>query len=467
MSERSVISAFRYQRRRLRALAPSDRHNEEVSPPRRIRDLVGRHPTLAHVSTLLTGTVLAQIIVLATTPIIARLYSPADIGAFASMLAIAQTVGAVAGLRYDMAIVLPERDDEARRLMRVVLACAAAAAILTSLVCAIAATRIAGWLHHPNIAPYLGWSGVLVGATAIINACGYWLTRARNYSAIASNRVHQTIGVEGSRIALPLLGIGALSGQVASQAFGQSVSAALLLFKSRSALRAPGASGLSTRQLLVRYRRMPLLTLPNALVDAVRVNGITILVGVYFSADPQGQFAKAWLLMQAPVALVTSAVSQVFYERFARAERGGMRPLVVRSVLMSAAAGVLPFLVLAVVAPALFPWYLGAQWDVSGVIAQALVPWLFLNVITSPISTVFVVTDRQAVMLAFALVYAIVPLALIARLGSTGESIVTTMWAVSGAMTILLILLVVVTIWVASRWDHADGASSSAGVGAP
>ncbi|WP_076464000.1 lipopolysaccharide biosynthesis protein [Actinomyces mediterranea] len=419
--------------------------------------LVGRHPALAHVSTLLTGTVLAQVVVLVTTPVIGRLYSPAEVGSFASMLAIAQMVGTIAALRYDMAIVLPERDDEARRLLRLALAVAALVCGLAALICILAAERIAVWLHHPGIAPYLGWTGILALATATVNSCAYWLTRTTDYRGIARNRVHQTLAIEGTRIALPFAGLSGILGQLGSQLVGTILSALLLASRARSGLRRPGTGGSPTRELARRYRRMPLLNLPNALVDAVRINGITLLIGVYFSADPQGQFAKAWLLMQAPVALVTSAVSQVFYQRFARATRGGLLPLVTRSIVFSLAAGVPAFLLLLIIAPSVFPWYLGAEWGLSGLIARALVPWLLLTVVTSPISTVFIVTDRQALMLCFSLVYAAAPLALISWLGASGASIVSTVWAVSGTMTLLLVLLTWLTLRVAASWDRAIG----------
>jgi len=364
-----------------------------------------------------------------------------------------------------MAVVLPERDADARRLVRVVLGIATAVSVVTSLVTWAAAPTIAGWMNRPELAPWLGWSGVIVWATATVNLMGYWFTRQTRYTAISTNRLQQAASVEGGRIAAGAAGFaGGIGGQMFGQILGQVTAALTMLWKGRDAWRRGPASPAPTeaaplaapvRDLLRRYRRMPLFNAPNALVDAVRTNGIVLLIGLDYSAATQGQFGKAWLLMQAPLALINGAVSQVFFQRFATTPRGQMRSLVDRSVGLSLRVGAVPFAVLGIAAPWLFPWYLGGDWELAGQIARALVPWLYLNLATSPISTVFVVADRQGTMLAFACVYAAAPLAVVAWLGGRGTGVVTMMWVVSLMMGTLLAGLVVLTRHVAARWDAA------------
>jgi len=425
---------------------------------RRLRTLVARSPVLVDAGTLLSGTVLAQVVVLVTTPLVSRLYSPSETGLFAAFMTLPQTIAVVAGLRYDMAVVLPERDVDARRLVRLVMAVAALVSVLTSAVTWMAAPTIAGWMGHPELEGWLVWSGAVVMATVLVNVMGYWFTRTRSYRIISVNRVQQATSVEGVKVLSGWAGYGGMGGQMLGQVLGQGLAAVTLLFRGRNAWAGSTEGASSTRRLLYRYRRMPLLNAPNALVDAIRANGIVLLIGYFYSADPQGQFAKAWLLMQAPVALINGALSQVFFQKFATVMRGGMRDLVDRSVRASLVAGLVPFVLLALLAPSVFPWYLGADWADTGLIGQALVPWLYLNVATSPISTVFVVAERQGLMLVFAVVYAVTPLALIAWRGGAGTGIVGTVWAVSGAMALLLAGLVLLTRSVSSSWDAgADG----------
>ena len=429
---------------------------------RRMRSVIARSPVVLDAGTLLSGTVIAQVIVLVLTWFSARLFTPDERGLFAAFMTLPQTIAVVAGLRYDMAVVLPERDADARRLVRAVIALAAVVSALTSAVTWAAAPTIARWMGHPELEGWLVWSGAVVMATVLVNVMGYWFTRTRSYRVISVNRVQQATSVEGIKVLSGWAGYAGVGGQMLGQVLGQALAAVTLLFRGRDAWAGStdGASG--ARQLLYRYRRMPLLNAPNALVDAFRTNGIVLLIGIFYSSGLLGQFSQAWLLMQAPVALVNGALSQVFFQRFATVPRGGMRDLVDRSVRASLLAGVVPFALLALLAPFVFPWFLGPNWSETGLIGQALVPWLYLNVATSPISTVFVVAERQGLMLLFAVVYAATPLGLIAWLGGAGVGIVGTMWAVSGAMALLLAGLVLLTRSVSSAWD--GGAGGTAGV---
>ncbi|WP_312349883.1 oligosaccharide flippase family protein [Actinomyces sp.] len=429
---------------------------------RRMRSVIARSPVVLDAGTLLSGTVIAQVVVLVTTPLVSRLYTPDEKGLFVAFMAIPQTVAVVAGLRYDMAVVLPERDADARRLVRAVIALAAVVSALTSAVTWAAAPTIARWMGHPELEGWLVWSGAVVMATVLVNVMGYWFTRTRSYRVISFNRVQQSASVEGVKVLSGWAGYAGVGGQMLGQVLGQVAAAVTLLIRGRDSWAGPTEGAASTREILRRYRRMPLLNAPNALVDAFRTNGIVLLIGYFYSSGLLGQFSQAWLLMQAPVALVNGALSQVFFQKFATVPRGGMRDLVDRSVRASLLAGVVPFALLAVLAPFVFPWFLGPNWSETGLIGQALVPWLYLNVATSPISTVFVVAERQGLMLLFAVVYAATPLGLIAWLGGAGVGIVGTMWAVSGAMALLLAGLVLLTRAVSSAWD--GGAGGTAGV---
>lgn len=81
-----------------------------------LKQLRNSKSLLSHVVALTSGTVAAQAIAVLTAPVITRLYSPSDMGVLASLLAVAGIVGVVAAGRYDAAIVLPEKTEDALTL---------------------------------------------------------------------------------------------------------------------------------------------------------------------------------------------------------------------------------------------------------------------------------------------------------------------------------------------------------------
>ena len=70
-----------------------------------------------NVITLVTGTALAQAIPLAVSPILTRIYSPEDFGILALFLGISSVFSVVVTGRYEFAITLPLKDEDARPIL--------------------------------------------------------------------------------------------------------------------------------------------------------------------------------------------------------------------------------------------------------------------------------------------------------------------------------------------------------------
>ena len=66
-----------------------------------------------NVLTLMTGSTLSQAIPIAISPILTRIYTPEDFGLYAVYLAIITILGTIVSGRYELAIMLPKKDEDA------------------------------------------------------------------------------------------------------------------------------------------------------------------------------------------------------------------------------------------------------------------------------------------------------------------------------------------------------------------
>lgn len=414
------------------------------------------HPTASHVLTLASGTATAQMLVMLVHILLARIYTPEDFGVFALYTSATGVIIVLAGARYEMATMLPTHDVDARVIQTLalrIIVFSAAVTTLAALACypwLAARDSIGSW----QATAFLG-AGVTVGLSATLAARSFWLTRTERYGILAANRVLQSGSSAIGQLLCGLAGLGGALGLMTGQVAGQLV--AVLRLRARTPeLRqdlseiAEGRPIPTLREMAVRYRRMPLLNGPNAVVDALRVNGINILIA-QVAVSQLGQFDQAWRLLQVPVALVTGAVAQVFFRTLTTVEPGQMRPLVMRLVHRAALAAIIPFTLIFFLSPTLFPLVLGPQWDQAGYFAQALTPWLAMTVMTSPISQVFIVTERQQWLLGFAIVYCVVPLAI---LYFSPADLLTTVSVMSVAMAFLLAGMIFLACHVASLYDR-------------
>src|SRR5688572_12716579 len=83
----------------------------------RWRAILARGEFRPAVLTLVGGTTFGRIAIVATSPIITRLFAPAELGEFAAVLAIVGILIILGDLSYSAAILLPEDDGEAFHIL--------------------------------------------------------------------------------------------------------------------------------------------------------------------------------------------------------------------------------------------------------------------------------------------------------------------------------------------------------------
>lgn len=412
---------------------------------------LAKNEFLRHVLTLMSGTAVAQIIPILASPIISRLYSPAETGVFTICMSIVAVVVTVSTGRYDLAIVLPKKEEDARGLVKLATRFNTLVCTLVGLVLLIFAEPIAQRMSIPEFKWWLVGTAVISWAFAQASIYTYWCNRHKGYGLLARNKLGQAVATTGTQ-----LGFGALrwgpAGLLISTLLGQLWSTGNLFVRSRAEIY--GLPSTSTRKVMREHRKMPLLNAPTALLDSVRTNGVTLLIGRLFDHVAVGHFGQAWKLLQTPAALINSSLSQVFFQKLATVERGGMLRIVRQSALRSALIGILPFAAIYFLSPPLFPIVFGSPWAMSGLIGAALVPWLFMNFITSPISTVFIVTHRQGTLFWFSIPFTITPLLVLWLYHPT---ILGAISALSWTMTGMLLAFLALALWVAWGFDRGVG----------
>lgn len=415
---------------------------------RAVRRVFKSNSFLSQVTTVLAGTGTAQVLtVLAMIPL-ARLYSPEHFGLFAIMQAIVVVGIDVGALRYNVAIVMPRSDLVARVLQRLASRSVMIASSVIALVLLLAQPAISNMFGDSVFAWWLPTAGIAVYLMTQILTVQYWLTRHQRYGVIAGNRLTQAALVAAFQIAAAPL-IGGFLGLIVGLLLGQL--GTLLLVRQRSKdLRGPLPADAPTMGAVAkRYRKMALVNGPNALVDGVQSVGINALIG-NIALSGLGQYSLAYRITLAPVALLVGSLSQVLLQRLSTTRPGGMLQLLRTAFGRIFLFAVPIFAVFYLVAPYLFPFVFGAQWAEAGQIAQALVPWLFMLTFTSPLSSVFVIVEKQEWSLAHAVVMACAALGFLAF---SPFDVLNTVRILALILAGMLLIWVAIALWVARGYD--------------
>lgn len=101
--------------------------------------------------------------------------------------------------------------------------------------------------------------------------------------------------------------------------------------------------------------------------------------------------------VRAPIVLVTSSVSQLYYVEAGKALQQGQSALpVMIKTLRTTFSFAIPFiLILLLFGPQLFKWYLGDSWEQAGEYARCMSPLLFLYFLVSPVSGTPILRGKQ------------------------------------------------------------------------
>lgn len=399
-----------------------------------------------NVLTLMTGTTIAQAIPILLSPILTRIYTDEDYGLFAPLMSLVTGLLTIAALRYDLAIVLPKSEGEAKSMVKLSRKIAIIVSILITLSVIFFINPIVVSLKSEPIKNWYYVVGLLVFVLIQINIIQSYLNRKKEYNLISKSKMLQGGGVAVSQVVLgSLVFTGGASGLILGYLIGQLGSLAYLFKKTNKEFLDVENQD---KYLLSKYKKMPLLNGPNAVVDAVRTNGINIIIVNLFATAILGQFSLAWRILQAPLGLINGAFSKVCFQQLSVLDKSKHFNFLKKNLVRSFLIGILPFTILYFFSPVIFSFIYGENWKLAGEIGAVLVPWLFLNLLTSPISTYFIVVEKQGRMLIFAVFYMLVPFV---ALWYFRHDFLTAIKALSYSMSLMLLVFIFIVLYTSKR----------------
>lgn len=360
-----------------------------------------------NVATLAGGAALAQFLPLLASPLLTRLYHPAEFGVLAVYVAWLSNLAVLATGRYEMAIVLPDDDRRSANLMGLSLAIALALSVL----CALLFWPAHGWLAEragaPKLAPWLWLLPLSVLLAGGMQAWTNWNNRLQRYQANAGGRIAQAIGSTCVQLGLGFAGAGA-GGLVFGQLAGQAASLAAQAWqdvKQRFGWRHQFSRAEMAAEARA-YVEFPRVNAPNAFVAALLDTLTVTLLTVLSGSVTVGLYGLMMRVLKLPAALIGQAVGQVAFRDFAAAKNAGqsLLPLYRKTVAVLLVLSVPPFAVILLWGAPLFGLVFGAGWRPAGEMAAMLAPYILCHFVASPLGMIPLVIQRQRTAFGFTIV---------------------------------------------------------------
>ena len=350
---------------------------------------------LLQIITLMSGTLMAQVIMLAFIPLLTRLYTPSEFGLYSLFFALSSMLGMVSSLKYEQAIMLPKSNKDAQALVFLSIIITIIMVIVLSFGLFIFYDFFLDYFNGLN---YLVWllpfSILIIGLIQIFNT---YATREQFYKKMATVKMIEsvtTVSTQGvSRYFFALDGL--IIGKLLSNLF--SLHQLLSFHIKKQTLQLKYFTKRRVKANMKRHENFPKYQSSSALLNSFSQNVPVLLFTSLFSPAVAGLYTLTYRVMQAPILLIANSTRSVFYQKASKMYANGedITNLHIKTTVGLIKIFMIPLFVVLFFGEEIFSFIFGQEWAESGIIAQITIIWFMFAFITPPTSMMYNILNLQ------------------------------------------------------------------------
>ncbi|EIV8488849.1 lipopolysaccharide biosynthesis protein [Vibrio vulnificus] len=400
--------------------------------------------------TLLSGSVVAQALPVAITPVLTRIYTPEDFGVLAIFMAISLTLGSIASGRYELAILLPVKDDDAFVIAKLGILISVILSSSFLVVVFFWGERIAILLGSPSIADWLYLTPVMIISIGLYNCLNYLSTRKELYKNIAYSNITKAVATSSGQLifsfAKPIF-----NGLIIGQVIGNIVANVNLFKTVKDNYNYKPTKLTKLIVLLKRYKRFPLVSVWSILANNLSTHLVNIIISSMYSLSTLGYFTFTQKILGLPTSIIGNSIGQVYFQQAAieKKNKGTAWETYKSTFIKLFCISIVFFLPLLFVIEDLFSFVFGKEWRVAGQYAQILIPFFAVRFVATALSNTNNLFEKQYLALLWQLFLLILNVCVI-YLGFVFElEFIDLLYCISMVNFIHYTLLIIITMRVA------------------
>lgn len=344
------------------------------------------------------GTGLAQLIPVLISPILTNLYTPEEFGVYGLYFSCTMVLSVIICGRYEMAILLPEKDEERINLLMLCHVIAVFITLFLFLIIYFLDDWFASLLGNESIKEqfiYIPISVFIIGAFQTMN---YWTNIKKQYMDLSLSKVSRSFTTSISGILFSYTNIKS-SGLVLSDLLGQLISCVYLFNRIwKQTLQFHKYISIDNiKNVAVRYKDFPLFNVTSGLLDKASSHAPVFLLALFFTSRDAGFFALALRIVSAPVSLVSISIGDVFRQEASEAytKNGNCHDIFMNTFKKLMIIAIPGFIIGFIVVKLMFVSVFGEKWALAGQYSEIMFVMFFLQFTLSPLSSMFIIAEKQ------------------------------------------------------------------------
>lgn len=363
------------------------------------------HEYLRDVFTLMLGTGIAQLIPALISPILTRLYTPSDFGVYTVFISAAYILGPVVCGCYEQAIILVHSIEELVRVAWLSIVVALTISVILFVIQVLFSSQIAIVFRNSPMGAWVYWLPLVIFLTGIFNILNYILIYQKRFKSISHVNIFRAGFASFFQILFGVFKVGAIglfSSQIASF-IATNFMAIKVGRQLLSKVKWKQKGFVNLREVAKRYQDFPKYSSLATLLNTFSFNVVNIFIGIVYSAHIVGLMALVTQLIGLPIGLIACSFSRVFLQR-ASAERkqtGLAKQSFMFTLKNLCIISVIFFAMLFLFVTPLIKIIFGVRWLPAATYVKILIPFFSIRFISSVLSSVATVFEKQKILLFF------------------------------------------------------------------
>ncbi|HEA6868878.1 TPA: type 8 capsular polysaccharide synthesis protein Cap8K [Staphylococcus aureus] len=332
---------------------------------------------------------IAQVILIITTPIITRLYSPAEFGEFTIFSNIAMILIPIINARYDLLIVNAKNDRSANILSQISFLIS-----LLILLILIPILAISAWLY-PNFILDFIFIIIMLFLVSLTNIFTNYLNKERKYKVLSLINVFRAGSMALLQIIFGLLSLGSLGLIIGfSLSYITGITLGYKTFKKHFNI---VRNKEETKALFLENKNQLVYSTPSILLNSLSFSVVVFFIGILYTNTEVGIYGMAIRVLGIPVTIISLGLSKIFMQQANDyyIERGNFRNLLLKFSSTLVIVSIILYVPLYLFSEELVNILLGHSWVAAITVIKIVIPLFVIRLIVSTVSLSVIVLQKQ------------------------------------------------------------------------
>ncbi|WP_203577894.1 type 8 capsular polysaccharide synthesis protein Cap8K, partial [Staphylococcus aureus] len=332
---------------------------------------------------------IAQVILIITTPIITRLYSPAEFGEFTIFSNIAMILIPIINARYDLLIVNAKNDRSANILSQISFLIS-----LLILLILIPILAISAWLY-PNFILDFIFIIIMLFLVSLTNIFTNYLNKERKYKVLSLINVFRAGSMALLQIIFGLLSLGSLGLIIGfSLSYITGITLGYKTFKKHFNI---VRNKEETKALFLENKNQLVYSTPSILLNSLSFSVVVFFIGILYTNTEVGIYGMAIRVLGIPVTIISLGLSKIFMQQANDyyIERGNFRNLLLKFSSTLVIVSIILYVPLYLFSEELVNILLGHSWVDAITVIKIVIPLFVIRLIVSTVSLSVIVLQKQ------------------------------------------------------------------------